>query len=207
MNKDRVLFIIEGEEPENKIIEEFVKKSASYHLKSSIITCVYGNNIYDLYEAFNNNSDLDFLPILKEVRKTKKGKDVYINKRKLEDFDREDFSEIYLFFDYDAHADRVADNKLLNMLKFFDNETEQGKLYISYPMVEGLKHCEVNTTFEELTYPIEEGSSYKRYVANNTKKSLIDLRKYNQDTWRELLELHIKKANKIVSNNYIYPKK
>ena len=56
---------------------------------------------------------------------------------------RDDFSEVYLFFDYDAHqtnlrkeddADAVA-----QMLESFDNETENGKLYISYPMVEALR--------------------------------------------------------------------
>ena len=63
-----------------------------------------------------------------------------------ERFDREDFSEGYLFFDYDGHQKNLSkyDEKdaLEQMLMSFDNETENGKLYISYPMVEALRDFE-----------------------------------------------------------------
>lgn len=56
---------------------------------------------------------------------------------------REDFSEVYLFFDYDAHQTNlgkaVNEDVIRQMLESFDNETENGKLYISYPMVEALR--------------------------------------------------------------------
>ena len=53
------------------------------------------------------------------------------------------FSQIFLFFDYDFQnrigVDRVNDI-LEEMLDYFDDETENGKLYVNYPMIESLKH-------------------------------------------------------------------
>lgn len=60
-----------------------------------------------------------------------------IAKERLNNLKASDFSEIYLFFDYDGHNDNIPKeylNKdiLGEMLNTFDNETEFGKLYISY---------------------------------------------------------------------------
>ena len=53
-----------------------------------------------------------------------------------------DFSEIYLFFDYDFQNTNLSsaemNARLEKMLALFNNETENGKLYVSYPMVESL---------------------------------------------------------------------
>lgn len=64
----------------------------------------------------------------------------------LRNYSRDDFSEVYLFFDYDGHqgnlgqAEGVSGDEVLKaMLQAFDNETDQGKLYVSYPMAEALR--------------------------------------------------------------------
>lgn len=53
------------------------------------------------------------------------------------------FSQIFLFFDYDFQ-NRLGTQKvngiLDEMLDFFSDETENGKLYINYPMIESLKY-------------------------------------------------------------------
>ena len=53
-----------------------------------------------------------------------------------------DFSEIYLFFDYDFQNTNLTldqmNERLQEMLEMFDDETDNGKLYVSYPMVESL---------------------------------------------------------------------
>ena len=54
-----------------------------------------------------------------------------------------DFSEVYLFFDYDFQNKNLEQKELnaqLNeMLEFFSDETDNGKLYVSYPMIESIK--------------------------------------------------------------------
>ena len=66
----------------------------------------------------------------------------------MEGLSRDDFSEVFLFFDYDAHQTNLGksdDVDVINqMLESFDNETENGKLYISYPMVEALRDFEAD---------------------------------------------------------------
>ena len=65
----------------------------------------------------------------------------------MEGLSRDDFSEVFLFFDYDVHQTNLGkadDGDVINqMLESFDNETENGKLYISYPMVQGNVETEI----------------------------------------------------------------
>ena len=61
-----------------------------------------------------------------------------------------DFSEVYLFFDYDGHHNNIpkklsGKDALEEMLETFNNETELGKLYVSYPMVEAIKEISADT--------------------------------------------------------------
>lgn len=66
----------------------------------------------------------------------------------LKKYMRSDFSEIFLFFDYDCHNQNpdkgipleTTNSRLTEMLAFFNNETENGKLYINYPMVESIRY-------------------------------------------------------------------
>ena len=100
-------------------------------------------------------------------------KEIEINKEKLKDFKRSDFAQIYLFFDYDGHATNASDKKITELLSFFNEETEKGKLYISYPMVESFKHIESTDEFEDLKVPCKVKIDYKKLVR---KKGLEDLK-------------------------------
>lgn len=49
---------------------------------------------------------------------------------------RDEFSEVYLFFDYDGHNNNLPKNKdtnevLRSMLETFNNETENGKMLLA----------------------------------------------------------------------------
>lgn len=115
-------------------------------------------------------------------------------KEKLKGIKRQDISEIYLFFDLDIHQDNLSknDNNSINvvskMLDVFDNETENGKLYISYPMVEALYDykeglCEA---YSNCFIPLEEVKNYKNlsvennYSVNLTKKI---------ESWKSILNV------------------
>src|SRR5690606_18858253 len=93
----------------------------------TVITCAFCAEIYQLHRALVDDEDLDTFSLLKDIPN---------NKEILKDFTRDDFAEIYLFFDYDGHSTLASDNALFEMLDIFDEETDLGKLYISYPMVE-----------------------------------------------------------------------
>lgn len=88
--------------------------------------------------VFIDEFDTDIIEVLREEHEELK--------EQLEGINRDDFSEVYLFFDYDGHQNNLSEDDdsdvLEQMLKSFDNETENGKLYISYPMVEALRDFE-----------------------------------------------------------------
>jgi hypothetical protein len=62
----------------------------------------------------------------------------------LKDIREDEVSEIYLFFDYDfqekSRTLEENNKRLSEMLEYFTDETDNGKLYINYPMVESLRY-------------------------------------------------------------------
>ncbi len=224
MSTINILFIFEGADTEDIITKSLEK----YILKEKpIIKCVFGAEIYQLYREIKKDNDLDTFNLLKEKN---------VNKEILKNFRRNDFAEIYLFFDYDAQAplaspqDRYGnsvkegDEKLKDMLNFFDNETDKGKLYISYPMVEALRHITDFNLFKDLEVKCKRKNChyrdmceeqddcmkephYKTIVSKESIPQLCNINSYTKETWKQLLNVHLSKMNYIVNNQYEYPSK
>jgi hypothetical protein len=106
---------------------------------------------------------------------------------------RNDFSEVYLFFDYDAHQTNVgnadAENVLHQMLENFDNETENGKLYISYPMVEALRDFEPGICGKpnNCFVAIKDMGEYKN--VSSTRSFNPHFRDYDFEDWKEIVDV------------------
>lgn len=137
-DKDYKAFIVEGESREPLIIAN-VSKVFFMHGNFKVIMLPAGKNIYMLWKKLKEDDfDTDIIEVLREDNEE--------ISEQLKGMRREDFSEVYLFFDYDAHQKNLSetDDKdvLDQMLESFNNETENGKLYISYPMVEALRDYE-----------------------------------------------------------------
>jgi len=187
----KILFILEGEKKEKSITENLTKFFVN---ERTVIICAYCTTIYKMYQEIVNDQDLDTFSLLKEMKQNKD----------LKNFKRSDFAEIYMFFDYDGHASNANDTKLYDLLNFFDEETEKGKLYISYPMVEALKHIENFDTFSNLKVNYK-ANDYKKIVNSKCIRELIDLNLYNFDTWKKLIDIHLRKMNFIVHNSFEFP--
>lgn len=189
----KILFVFEGEVTEKKIAENLSKYFIS---ENSVIQCAYCNNIYQLYKDISEDDDLDPFILLKEIPS---------NKEILSIYSREDFAEVYLFFDYDGHDTFADDNKVLEVLGFFNEETLFGRLYISYPMIESLRHYSELIDFKNLKVSAKENIRYKQIVNNEAKNELKQVKKYTKRIWIELIELHLKKMNYIVNDYYSLP--
>jgi len=194
-----ILMVFEGENTEPQILENLKK----YFLNESdkrIVKAVYGTVIYSLYEEFficdEFDEDLDLFTIIKEKLQSS-GSD------ELNDILRVQVPEIYLFFDYDGHATNADLKKLQKILELFNNETENGKLYVSYPMVEAIKHLKEGTDFKEIIE--ESNSSYKELVSQNCDEHLCHLRDLSFDDWDRIIQEHSKKANFIVNDDFSFP--
>ena len=108
--------------------------------KSIAVKCVFCGEIYQLYKQLHKEDfAVDIVSLLKD-RSEK-------NRQELDSYDNDSFSYIYFFFDYDAHATKADDSQVAELIQFFDNETENGKLFISYPMVEAIRHYKDKDSF------------------------------------------------------------
>jgi len=196
--KEYILFLFEGVKTEPIIFENlkkyFLKKKENNVSQEIIIS--YGTVIYKLYKEFfiddTLDEDLDLITILKP-----KDNDGNIIKRN-------QVPEIYLFFDYDSHASNATDKKLAEMLNLFNNESDKGKLFISYPMVEAIKHLKDDVDFKEVI--VESNKKYKNLVSLNCNCNLKNLSELTQENWNQIIFEHCKKANYIVHNSFNFPK-
>lgn len=114
-------------------------------------------------------------------------------RKQLDGLLRDDFSEVYLFFDYDAHQTNLAktdDEDIVHqMLDSFDNETENGKLYISYPMVEALRDFEpgICGKGKPCFVEIRELVNYKNI--SSARSFNPHFKEYDFDIWREIINV------------------
>ena len=90
------------------------------------------------------------------------------------------------------------------MLDIFDNETENGKLFISYPMIEAVKDFsdEICKEYDECRIRIEDFSKYKNLVSKRAAKT--DFRKYDKDTWKFIINNFIVKTSCLFDKRYDY---
>lgn len=191
---NKILFIFEGAETEEKIVCNLQKFFVN---ESTTIKCIYGAEIYQIFKSIVADNDLDTFNLIKERNLEKNAV--------LEGYNRDDFAEIYMFFDYDGHSTLADDTKLNELLEFFNEETDKGKLYISYPMVESLKHICDYETFRDLAIECKYNVKYKKIVAAETRKELINFNSYMLETWKLLIYTHLKKMNFIINKSYTFP--
>ncbi|MBR6125507.1 hypothetical protein IKQ19_18270, partial [Candidatus Saccharibacteria bacterium] len=87
---------MEGLSPDKRLLKRFIDAfSKEMQIDGSQVIAVYGTNIYTLYSELKSlqAEEHEFGDIVEVVRSH--------NPRELEGFSRDDFSDVYLFFDLD----------------------------------------------------------------------------------------------------------
>lgn len=205
MSENRIAIIYEGEKSEKRLFDNiqrcFFEKDAEV-----IPVCLpAAGNIYMLWSQLSeDDSQTDVIPILK--RQSEKAKEI------LGDYKQSDFSEIYLFFDYDIHANNLGNKALSHeevlksMLELFSNETENGKLYINYPMIESIRDIETEEVcYRHCSIDSSESARYKSKVGELIRENPESMRycqfsKYTPADWGYFCRNAIKKANCICND-------
>lgn len=211
-----ILFVFEGKENEPDIMK--IINNLFFEDKRDIdIFVSYCNNIQSLFNELNKDDDLDLVGLLKE-NETKHPE----LEKKLEKCNRDEFSEIYLFFDYDIKKTdkhnkdslETQNEKIKEMLELFDNETEKGKLYINYPMVESIRYFKKelpDKNYYTYTTNLFIGRKFKEDTNNFSHYKNLDFitskDKNQQSNWKHIIDLNIKKANHICSDLNELPSK
>ncbi len=207
-NKNGIIIVI-TEGAISKGINEvnFVKKYLVplYLSEIEVEIYSYGTNIYQLYMELQGEDDeddkfLDVYPTLKNCVVDKNNKSL--------EYERDDISDIYLFFDLDAHDNTFPfDDRLKiisDMIEFFDNSTDNGLLCISYPMFEAYKHPIHNKAIIDI-FINEKYKNYKNYVSMICEKQLNQIQKFTKLEWDQLLINHLININDFIFDNNQLP--
>lgn len=193
-----ILFVFEGAKT-----EVLIKNALQKYFKEigDNIVFSYGNNIYNLYKDAKQNG-LDITRMIAE-KKT--------------DFKPNKISETYLFFDYDFHNNSTSLDEsnecIKEMLDFFNDETQNGKLYISYPMVEAIRYTKTlpDSNFHEYTIKRDECKNFKHLASRFSSYDSMDYlcsRKYSKACWKNwklIIKQNIFKANYICRDSNDMP--
>lgn len=183
-----IAVIVEGENREIKYFGNLV--SLFFPPEKVLLLCLpAGENIYMLWKRLSaDNFETDIIEVLRESSKCAKDK--------LQNFTRQDFQEVYLFFDLDSHQnnlkkDENPDDILKQMLETFDNETENGKLYISYPMCEALRDIQEGTCQSTYRCSLDatDISKFKEHSATYSK--FVSVKKYTVETWKMIIAIFL----------------
>lgn len=203
-----ILFVFEGEKVEPLVFDSLHRL---FLAEEKVCVVKYGRDLLDLHKRLEECGE-DLIRVLHEQK--------YIN---VADGERLDtmFSQVFLFFDYDFQnklgTDRVNDI-LKEMLSFFSNETENGKLYINYPMTESLKYTKEMPDRNYWQYTVSRQTCVKHKFKGEAELfaysaargfRFIDIKKIGEETARanwELLKLqNVSKANYVVSGQNTIP--
>ncbi|WP_192559794.1 hypothetical protein [Pseudomonas allokribbensis] len=196
-----ILFVFEGEKTEKLISRKFIEYYFSSNGKS-IVTTAFCGEIYQLIAKMKEDGfglgSIDLFPLLQDMPENKS----------LKEFKRDDFSETYLFFDYDPHASGASDDKVKELLEFFSEETEEGKLFISYPMAEAVRcmdeKCKINC-FSVLSVPLSIGNKFKNFSSIYSSDKFRSVKSWTREHWNEVVWRHCEKSNFIAHGLGLFP--
>lgn len=219
-----ILFVFEGD-------RECPIFSTLQHLffpkETEPFICVYKSNIYSLYshikqyDLIGGQEGVDTVSVLNEIL-------VRQGNYELADLNPAQISEIFLFFDYDFHHNRgtLEENNLhlKELLDYFNEETETGKLYINYPMIESLRYTKalpdddyVNYTvtrtqcskFKGLANEFSFYNSFDHLTGSGNTNQSEEKRKRQEDdvrqNWYHLIRMNVCKANYLCNDFHSFP--
>lgn len=196
--RKKVIFIYEGVKAEENLLNNMIEIFFSSKVDISILNCPADGNIYMLWTRLKKDEfETNVVDVLKEMSTAAK--------ERLNNLKASDFSEIYLFFDYDGHNDNIPKgylNKdiLSEMLKTFNNETELGKLYVSYPMIESIKEIDAKTqNYKNLFLSLDEISEYKQRVFSQS--DFNNYSRIDEEHWLIACNASRKRASLLVTYN------
>lgn len=188
--------IVEGEVTEVEVFNRI--GNLFFDRKTKLNFYPYKSNLYSLYQKIEEYEEMtSTIEILKEIAPNKKSRSI-LNKN---------FSEIYLIFDFDPQESAYSDSKIKKLALRFNNETEFGKLYINYPMMESMRDHHNFDINEYLQKRVQlqglSSESYKFHISHNG---------YNKPTtkmtikhFKLLTKMNVIKANNILTDSKVLP--
>ena len=199
-----ILFLFEGAKYEPALYEGI--KSLFFPRSKDQVLCSFCNSIYKFYKSLKDDFDgfADVVDVLKiEKKKTDPTNEIF-------NYKSSDFESIYLFFDYDFYKGDIATKnaQIQELLEYFNEETENGKLFISYPMIESIQYTKELPDASFHTYTVSREDS-KGEIFKKTARQFChyDGYAYLKDikNWEHLIQQNVWKANMLTSDTLSWP--
>lgn len=187
MKDEIIVFIFEGEKRERELVENVTSLFLKGKYQALFLHLPANQNCYMLWQKLKEDEfDTDIIELIRESNLDAA--------EKLRGISRQQIDQIFMFFDYDPHqnnlpADIDFNSVMCEMIETFDNETENGKLYISYPMIEAIRdfsdlQCEA---FYKCYVDKEDINDYK--TKSGDRNPYAQLNKYTIKSWERILHV------------------
>lgn len=208
----RILLLVEGKSLEAQLFSKILECFPEINVEKKNIV-IYNTNLFALNQELTKEfgekwyeEEIDFLGFLKSSSITK---DQIRNLQNEQDgslkLETLSFTDIFLVFDYERQDHLFDVNRIKNMLKFWNESTENGLLYINYPMIEAYKHlqeplpdtgyltkkCNCSILFSKEN----KKNKYKQIVG--TESSFTDIKKYSRQLIQQFVIHNLCKASAI----------
>ena len=199
-----ILFIFEGVAYEPPLYDGI--KSLFFPRSNDQVICSFCSSIYTFYKRLKDDYGefADVVDVLKiELKKTDPENELFKYKSA-------DFESIYLFFDYDFYRDNLTKKnaQVRELLEYFNEETENGRLFISYPMIESIQYTKELPDSKFHNYIVKREDS-KGEKFKKEAKAFCHYNGYaflkDADNWKHLVQQHVFKANYLTKNALSWP--
>ncbi|MBR6395293.1 MAG: hypothetical protein IKS13_10830 [Ruminococcus sp.] len=212
ISKERkILLLVEGKSTEVNLFSRIIDCFPEIDIKKDNII-VYNTNLFALNQSLIkefgnewNEEEIDFLSFLKSSPNTKGQITNLKNYTSGVDISDFKFTDIFLIFDYERQDPLFDTNRIKKMLSFWNESTENGLLYINYPMIEAYKHLkaplpDIGYLSKKCTCPMlfskeNKKNKYKQVVGNES--SFTDLNNYTRELFRNFVIHNLCKASTI----------
>ena len=217
-----ILFVFEGKEREIDIFNAL--KQLFFNNDEVIVEFTYNTGFHTLYKELKENG-MSLLRVLQEASR-KREKDT------LGAYTEDDFSEVFLVFDYDFHYKHIPleqwNENLREMLAYFNDETRNGKMYVNYPMVESIRYTKLLPDKDYYKYTVRRDECPKRkgdptsgfkykaakfsaylgldFIQINNNKTPAE-RKQVRKNWELLKRQNVAKAHFLCEGKNTFPRK
>lgn len=144
------------------------------------------NPIYELYDLYKRGAYDDIVKFLR----LEKGLTIDGNI-----LSKKVFSSIYLIFDYEPNYQKYSDQTVRDLINTFNNETENGKLYINYPMFESFYHIKSIPDNEYKNRTISLNLSHSDvYKAIVNRETIFKKNKISKRIIKYIIKINYEKA-------------
>lgn len=198
MGSNNVLFIVEGDSDEVKFLKTMIRNCYS---SKSISFYSYKTTLHTLAQVLNDEypdfekDEIDLKLVLRS-HEPNADRQLILSQH---------YRDVYLVFDFEPQHDNPHFEVIRRMLVYFNSSSDQGKLYINYPMMQSYKHMlpMPDHKFLERSVTLSDVMKYKRIVGQES--SYQDLTRYDYIIFASLAAHVIMKINYILHHDTSLP--